>query len=243
MGKTGFAVACADRALKNGVGVALYSLEMSAGQLADRFLAHDGRVQMPPKSDEDWQLVARAAGRLQDRPLYIDDEPSLCPVALRQRLRRLTHEEDVGLVIVDYLQLLKTPRGSDASSRNESVGAITRELKLTAKELDLPILALAQLNRNVESRNPPRPALSDLRDSGEIEEHSDNVLMLYRPEYYGITNDDYGSTDGVGEIIVSKHRNGPTGTVRAAFVEKYAAWMELENHRSNGQPAYSNEPF
>jgi replicative DNA helicase len=236
MGKTSFALSQAlTSALDEGKQVRLHSLEMSREKLVKRMIAQRARVNVRdrPLGDEEWQRIARVAGKISDAPLKIDDQPTITPRQMRARCRQQAHEEGLDLLIVDYLQLLRPPQSTDYGNRNKEVGSIARELKMIAKDLDIPVLPLAQLNRNVESRNPPRPQMSDLRDSGEIEEHSDNICFLYRPEVYGISVDAQGnSTEGMGEIIVSKQRNGPDGRVEAAWVEKCAAWEPLEKRQT-----------
>jgi len=200
-----------------------------------RMIAQRAKVNVRdrPMSDHDWQSISLAAGKVSDASLTIDDQPTITPRQVRTRCRQQIHEEGLDVLIIDYLQLLRPPRDANYSNRNKEVGSIARSLKMIAKDLNIPVLALAQLNRKVENRNPPRPQMADLRDSGEIEEHADNILFLYRPEVYGITTDPKGNdTTGMGEIVVSKQRNGPDGRVRAAWVEKCAAWEPLEKRQT-----------
>jgi replicative DNA helicase len=238
-GKTALALAEAlHAACEEGVAVALFSLEMGRVQLVKRMIAQRARVNIrEPMTDKESARAQRAAAEIEEAPIYIDDGVHLGPLELRARARKLQSESEVGLVIVDYLQLMQGPRGRDFQNRNKELGAIARENKKTAKSLEIPLITLAQLNRGVENRNPPRPKLSDLRDSGEIEEHTDLAAFLYRPEEYGIAVDEQGNpTDGVGEIIIDKQRNGPTGTVEAAFVEEHAAWEPLDERSAPGEP-------
>ena len=167
-------------------------------------------------------------------PIYIDDSPALSIMDLRARARLMKREHDIELLVVDYLQLMHAPK---AESREREVSMISRGLKQLAKELNIPILALSQLNRSVEARSDKKPMLSDLRESGSIEQDSDVVLFIHRPEYYGFSNDEENrSTEGVAEVIISKQRNGPTGEVRLAFIKEFARFENIEKF-------HENEPF
>src|SRR5690606_27836260 len=232
MGKTAFALACARNAAlhpKRPVGVAIFSLEMSAQQLAQRLLTSEARVDAHAARtgrmrDEDWPQLARAAGRLSMAPIYIDDTPGLSILELRAKCRRLKAEHDIGLVVVDYLQLMHGTMESRNANREQEIAQISRSLKSLAKELNVPVIALSQLSRAVETRGgDKRPQLSDLRESGSIEQDADVVCFIYRAERYGITVDENGnSTEGLAEVIIGKQRNGPIGTVQLAFVNQYA---------------------
>jgi replicative DNA helicase len=181
-------------------------------------------------NNEDWQRLARAAGKLSEADIFIDDTPGLSVLELRAKCRRLKAEHDVGLVIVDYLQLMQASGGlRNNANREQEIAHISRSLKGLAKELDLPVVALSQLNRAVENRGgDKRPQLSDLRESGSIEQDADVVSFIYRAERYGITVDEQGnSTEGIAEIIIEKQRNGPIGTVELAFVKQYARFENL----------------
>lgn len=236
MGKTSFALSQAIQASVDGdLNSRIHSLEMSRQKLVKRMIAQQSKVNVRdrPISDDGWQRITRSAGKVSEATLTIDDQPTITPRQVRTRCRQQIHKEGLDVLIIDYLQLLRPPRDANYSNRNKEVGSIARSLKMIAKDLDIPVLALAQLNRKVENRNPPRPQMADLRDSGEIEEHADNILFLYRPEVYGITTDPQGNdTTGMGEIVVSKQRNGPDGRVRAAWVEKCAAWEPLEKRQT-----------
>jgi len=238
MGKTSFALSSAQKAAEAGTGVGIFSLEMSKRQLMQRMITGRARVdgqkaRRGKLSDEEWQRMARAASNISDLPLFIDDTPSLTPLELRAKVRRLKAEEDIGLAVIDYLGMMKA--GSDGSAarridtREQEVAHISHSLKGIAKELDMPVMALVQLNRAVEKRGgDKRPQLSDLRDSGRIEQDADVVSFIYRAEWYGIKKDEAGrGTEGVAEIMVEKQRNGPVGTVRLAFVKKFARFEEL----------------
>lgn len=245
MGKTAFSLAVARNAALNQrepVGVAIFSLEMGAQQLAQRLLTSEARISAQAArtgrmNDRDWAALARAAGTLSEAPIYIDDTPSLNVLELRAKCRRLKAEHDIGLVIVDYLQLMHGTGGNKNANREQEIAQISRALKGLAKELDVPVIALSQLSRAVETRGgDKRPQLSDLRESGSIEQDADLVAFIYRAERYGIQVDENGnSTQGIGEIIIGKQRNGPIGTVQLAFVDEYARFENLTTYYSSGQ--------
>lgn len=240
MGKTAFSLAMARNAAmhpKSPAGVAIFSLEMGNTQLAQRLLTSEARVDAQAARtgrlrDEDWPRLARAAGNLSAAPIYIDDTPGLGILELRAKCRRLKAEHDIGLVIVDYLQLMHGSTNSRNSNREQEIAQISRSLKMLAKEIDVPVIALSQLSRAVESRGgDKRPQLSDLRESGSIEQDADVVAFIYRAERYGITVDENGnSTEGMGEIIIGKQRNGPIGNVQLAFVNQYARFENLTSY-------------
>ncbi len=239
MGKTAFSLACAQNAAthpERSTGVAVFSLEMGAQQLAQRMLTSQARVdahkaRTGQMKDEDWQRLARAAGTLSEADIYIDDTPGLSVLELRAKCRRLKAEHDIGLVVVDYLQLMQASGSNlrSGANREQEIAHISRSLKGLAKELNIPVIALSQLNRAVENRGgDKRPQLSDLRESGSIEQDADVVAFIYRAERYGITVDEQGnSTEGIAEIIIGKQRNGPIGTVELAFVNQYARFENL----------------
>ncbi|MFB6249962.1 MAG: replicative DNA helicase [Salinibacter sp.] len=243
---TAFALACAQNAAthsERSTGVAVFSLEMGAQQLAQRMLTSEARVDAHKArtgrmNDEDWQHLARAAGDLSDADIFIDDTPGLSVLELRAKTRRLVAEHDIGLVVVDYLQLMQASGTNlrSGANREQEIAHISRSLKGLAKELDVPVIALSQLNRAVENRGgDKRPQLSDLRESGSIEQDADVVAFIYRAERYGITVDEQGnSTEGIAEIIVEKQRNGPIGTVELAFVKQYARFENLTTQYDQG---------
>ena len=244
MGKTAFALACARNAALHPqlpAGVAIFSLEMSAQQLAQRLLTSEARVDAQAArtgrmSDEDWPRLARAAGRLAAAPIFIDDTPGMTILELRAKCRRLKAEHNIGLVIVDYLQLMHGTTNSRSANREQEIAQISRSLKSLAKELDVPVIALSQLSRAVETRGgDKRPQLSDLRESGSIEQDADVVGFIYRAERYGITVDEHGnSTEGLAEIILGKQRNGPIGNVSLAFVHQHARFENLTRYYGGG---------
>jgi replicative DNA helicase len=219
MGKTALGLNIAQYvALQSKIPVAIFSLEMSKKQLAMRMLCSEAMVDSNKIrkgfiSKEDWPSLTTAAGNLSAAPIYIDDSSSISVLEMRAKARRLKKEHGLGLVIVDYLQLMRG-RGN-FERREQEISDISRSLKALAKELELPVIALSQLNRGVELRRPPIPNLADLRESGAIEQDADVIVFLYRDEFY---NRDKSEKRGLAEIIVAKQRNGPTGVVELAFM-------------------------
>ena len=238
MGKTAFVLSMAKNiAVNNREPVALFSLEMSNVQLVNRLITNV--CEIPGEKIKSGQLAPYEWGQLDtninalfDAPLYVDDTPSLSIFELRTKARRLVREHGVKLIIIDYLQLMNAS-GASFGSRQEEVSTISRSLKGLAKELDIPIIALSQLNRGVESREGAegkRPQLSDLRESGAIEQDADIVCFIHRPEYYKIYQDERGNDlRGLAEIIVAKHRNGAVDDVRLRFVANYARFQNIED--------------
>ncbi len=227
MGKTSFVLNVAQHAaIEGGVPVAFFSLEMSKEQLVMRLLCAEARVdshrlRRGMLKDSDWPKLTRAAGALADAPIYIDDTPGLTTLELRAKARRLKSEAGLGLVVVDYLQLMRARGRFDL--REQEISEISRSLKGLAKELDVPVVALSQLNRGVESRTDKRPLLSDLRESGAIEQDSDVIMFIYRDEVYNKESQD----QGMAELIVGKQRHGPTATVKLAFISEFTAFENL----------------
>jgi replicative DNA helicase len=221
MGKTALAVNMAEHAaIKSRKAVALFSMEMSASQLAFRLISSLGRIDQQhlrtgDLADEDWPRVTSAMTLLSEAKIFIDDTPALSPAELRARARRLKREHDLGLIVVDYLQLMAVPGNKE--NRATEISEISRGLKALAKELNIPVIALSQLNRSLEQRTDKRPVMADLRESGAIEQDADVILFIYRDEYY---NQD-SSDKGLAEIIIGKQRNGPTGTVKLTFLGRY----------------------
>ncbi|MEL6615409.1 MAG: replicative DNA helicase [Bacteroidota bacterium] len=256
MGKTALSLAVTRNAAlhpEKPTGVAYFSLEMSAQQLAQRLLTSEARVDAQAARtgrlhDDDWPKLARAAGKLSAANIYIDDTPGLGILELRAKCRRLKAEHDIGIVIVDYLQLMHGTVQSKGANREQEIAQISRSLKGLAKELNVPVLALSQLSRAVESRPDKRPMLSDLRESGSIEQDADVVMFIYRAERYGITVDENGnSTEGLGELIIGKQRNGPIGTAKVAFVNQFARFENLTSYVQSdpygGDPGYGADPY
>src|SRR6059058_6136970 len=216
-------------ALRADVGVAVFSLEMSKEQLALRMLCSESRVDLKRVrtghlSDREFPKLAMAAGRLADAPIFIDDTPALSILELRAKARRLKRDPStkLGLIIVDYLQLMRSTEGKD--SREQEISEISRSLKALAKELNVPVIALSQLNRQVESRNPPKPRLADLRESGAIEQDADVIAFIYREEVYVEDTD----KKGLAEIIVAKQRNGPVDSVELTFLAEFTRFENRE---------------
>ena len=232
MGKTTLAMNIAENAaVGHKIPVAIFSMEMPGTQLAMRMMASLGRinahrVRTGKLDDEDWPRLTSAVSLLSEAPIFIDDTPALTPMELRARARRIKREHDLGLIIVDYLQLMQT---GDASSENRAteISNITRGLKSLAKELNVPLIAMSQLNRSLESRTDKRPMMSDLRESGAIEQDADVILFIYRDEVY---NED-SPAKGTAEIIIGKQRNGPIGKVTLTFLPEYT---KFENYASGG---------
>jgi replicative DNA helicase len=230
MGKTAFCMNIAQYVsmLKDSpVPVGIFSMEMSKEQLVTRMLSSEAevdhtRLRTGTFSSSELQRIFQAAGRLSEAKIFIDDSPSMSILELRARARRLSREHGVGLLIIDYLQLIKGR--SNAERREQEISEISRFLKALAKELKIPVIAISQLNRMVEQREDKRPRLADLRESGAIEQDADLILFIYRDEVY---HKDKESNKGVAEIIIGKQRNGPTDTVRLAFIDKYATFKNL----------------
>ena len=227
MGKTALALSMIrNAALEADVGVGMFSLEMANHQLAMRLLCAEARVdshfvrtgKLPAKL---WKNLGLSAGDLEKAPIYLDDSPALTVLELRAKARRLKAEHNIGMIVVDYLQLMQGPRGVE--SRQQEISVISRSLKALAKELSIPVVALSQLSRAVEQRAERKPQLSDLRESGAIEQDADVVIFLYRPWVYSQEDED----EGKAEIIVAKQRNGPTGHISASFISKYARFENL----------------
>ncbi len=238
MGKTALALSLArNAAIDHQVPIGIFSLEMSTMQLIIRLLCAEGRlnahlVRTGKLPQEEGRKLSKNVHKLINAPIYIDDTPSQTVLEIRAKARRLKSEKNIGLIIIDYLQLMQGP--SNAESREREISHISRSLKALAKELNIPVLALSQLNRSVETRTDKRPLLSDLRESGSIEQDADVVIFLNRPEQNGIKNfDDENKTptEGIAEVIIGKQRNGPTGEVRLAFIKEYARFENLAHQR------------
>jgi replicative DNA helicase len=230
MGKTAFALNIAQKAaIKQKHPVAIFSLEMSRQQLALRLLCSEAsvdsaRLRSGYLDKTDWPKLTRAAGTLSEAPIFIDDTPGISVLDIRAKARRLQKERGLDLIILDYLQLMRGRSGVD--SRQQEIAEITRSLKSLAKELNVPLVALSQLSRAVEQRPKGRPQLSDLRESGAIEQDADVVAFIYRPELYGDED-----TAGQAEIIIGKQRNGPVGTVKLTFLKQYTRFEDYSTRR------------
>ena len=231
MGKTALALNFALHAAHAGVGVGVFSLEMGRGQLVNRLLCTEGRLDATHvrkgtlTRDDEWPRLREAADSLYHLPIYIDDEAALTLSQVRSKARRIKAEHpNVGLFVLDYLQLMQGS-GGPSESREQAISNISRGLKSLAKDLNVPFLALAQLNRGVESRTDKRPMLSDLRESGAIEQDADVIMFIYRDDYYRKEQSD---EPGVAEVLIAKQRNGPTGTVKLSFKGKFLRFDNLD---------------
>jgi len=236
MGKTALAVNFAEHAaMRSKKAVAIFSMEMSASQLAFRLISSLGRINQQHLrtgdiQEEEWPRVTSAITMLSDAKIFIDDTPALSPAELRARARRLKREHDLGLIVIDYLQLMAVPGNKE--NRATEISEISRGLKALAKELNIPVIALSQLNRSLEQRTDKRPVMADLRESGAIEQDADVILFIYRDEYYNPESSD----KGLAEIIIGKQRNGPTGTVKLTFLGQYT---KFENFASESYGSYT----
>ncbi len=238
MGKTALAINIAEHvALNEGLPVAVFSMEMGASQLAIRIVGSIGRIDQQrlrtgKLNQEEWPRLTEAIEKLRNVSLHIDETPSLTPMELRANARRLARTcGKLGLIVVDYLQLMSGNTSSNnGDNRATEIGEISRGLKMLAKELQCPVIALSQLNRSVETRTDKRPMMSDLRESGAIEQDADVIMFIYRDDYY---NKD-SKEPGVAEIIIGKHRNGPTGTVKLAFLKPLTRFESLARGYSSG---------
>lgn len=228
MGKTSLALNMAENAaIRFKIPSAVFSLEMSREQLVQRLLCSEARVESHRLrtgylKESEWPLLTDAAGRLAEAPIYIDDTPGISLMEMRAKARRLKSKADLGVVIVDYLQLARGYQNPE--NRQQEISQISRGLKALAKELNVPVVALSQLSRAVEQRESRRPVLSDLRESGAIEQDADLVMFIYREEVY---KPDKEEAKGVAEVIIGKHRNGPTGVVKLAFFDQYTRFESL----------------
>lgn len=227
MGKTTFALNIAEHAaLREGKSVVVFSLEMSKEQLAYKLLCSEANVDMlklrtGALEDKDWENIARATGPLSKAKIYIDDTAGVTVMEMRSKCRRLKLEYGIDLIVIDYLQLMS---GSSSESRQQEVSEISRSIKALAKEMECPVIALSQLSRAPEQRADHRPMLSDLRESGSIEQDADLVMFLYRDEYYNKETED----TNIAECIIAKQRNGPVGTVKLAWLGQYSKFGNLE---------------
>jgi replicative DNA helicase len=228
MGKSGLGLCtAANLAVRAEVPVALFTLEMSKAEVTQRLMCSEAKVESQrlrtgKLGADDWPRLTAACDRLAKAPIYVDDQGSITMMEIRSKARRLkTREPSLGLIIVDYLQLMTS--GSSVENRVQEVSQISRSLKVLARDLDVPILAMSQLSRAVEQRHDKRPILSDLRESGSIEQDADLVMFIYRDEYYNEESDQ----QGIAEVHLAKHRNGPTDTVKLSFLKRYAKFADL----------------
>lgn len=242
MGKTAFVVsALRNAAVDHKKGVAIFSLEMPSVQLVNRLISAEAelegeKLKKGSLADHEWVQLHQRVKRLTDAPIFIDDTPGLSILELRAKARRLKSQHDIQLIIIDYLQLMTASSSNKGpGNREQEISQISRSLKMLAKELSIPVIALSQLSRAVETRGgDKRPMLSDLRESGAIEQDADMIIFLYRPEYYQITEDENGQpTNGVAEVIIAKHRNGSLDTARLRFIGKYTKFGDLDTFGGN----------
>lgn len=244
MGKTAFVVsALRNAAVEFKIPVAIFSLEMASIQLVNRMISAEAelegeKIKRGTLADHEWAQLVHKTNKLSSAPIFIDDTPALSVLELRAKCRRLKAEHNIQIIVVDYLQLM---RGDQGGNREQEIASISRALKGIAKELNVPVLALSQLSRGVETRGgDKRPQLSDLRESGSIEQDADIVMFLYRPEYYKITVDEEGMpTQGMGEVIIAKHRNGSVGSVKLKFIGKYTKFADFDAPTSSFDNPFS----
>ena len=251
MGKTAFVLTMLrNAAVDFNKPVAIFSLEMSSIQLVNRLIAAEAeldseKIKKGNFAEHEWEQLVRKTSKLSKAPIFIDDTPALSILELRAKSRRLKQQHDIQLIVIDYLQLMSGESGGMKGNREQEIANISRSLKSLAKELNIPVIALSQLSRNVENRGgAKRPQLSDLRESGSIEQDADMVMFIYRPEYYNLTQSESGeSTQGMAEIIIAKHRNGSLDDVPLRFIGKYTKFADwhtshsLPNEHSTGAGA------
>ena len=232
MGKSAFALNIASNAaIKNGTPVVVFGLEMSKEQMVSRILCSEAmvdsqKVRTGKIEEADWIKLATALGPLSEAPIYIDDTPGISIMEIRAKCRKLKLEKNIGLVVIDYLQLIQGT-GRKGASREQEISEISRSLKILAKELNVPVVALSQLSRAAEQRQDHRPMLSDLRESGAIEQDADIVMFLYRDDYYNPDSE----KKNVAEVIIAKHRSGSTGTVELLWLSSYTKFANIEKYR------------
>ncbi|MCK4586419.1 MAG: replicative DNA helicase, partial [Gammaproteobacteria bacterium] len=239
MGKTSFAMNIAENAaIKSNLPTVIFSMEMPGEQLAMRMFSSLGRidahkVRTGKLDDEDWPRLTSAVSLLAEAPMFIDDTPALSPNELRARARRIKREHGLGLIVIDYLQLMQVHGTSE--NRTNEISEISRSLKALAKELEVPVVALSQLNRSLEQRPNKRPVMSDLRESGAIEQDADVIAFIYRDEVYNEDSPD----KGIAEIIIGKQRNGPIGTTRLTFIGQYTRFENYIHDIYSDDDSYS----
>jgi replicative DNA helicase len=238
MGKTAFCLNVAQyAAIEKRIPVGIFSLEMSKEQLVIRMLCSEAQVEGTRLrtgflTESDWPRLTLAAGNLSDAPIFIDDAAALSVLELRAKARRLNAEHGLGMIMIDYLQLMRGR--AKVESRQQEISEISRSLKALAKELNIPVIAVSQLSRRTEERQGMRPQLSDLRESGAIEQDADVIVFIYRDEVYNRSEDN--PNRGKAEIIIGKQRNGPTGKIELAFLEKFTTFKEL--YKGESEPIY-----
>ncbi len=233
MGKSAFALNIAtNAAVRSNVPVAIFSLEMSKEQMTNRILCSEAmvdsnKVRTGKIDDDDWQKLASASGELSQAQIYIDDTPGISIMEIRAKCRKMKLEKDIGLIVIDYIQLVQGSSKRANASREQEISEISRSLKILAKEINVPVIALSQLSRSVEQRPDHRPMLSDLRESGAIEQDADIVMFLYRDDYYNQESE----KKNIAEVILAKHRSGSTGTVELLWLGNYTKFANLDKYR------------
>lgn len=233
MGKSAFALNIAtNAAVQAKVPVVIFNLEMSKSQLVNRILCSEAmvdsnKIRTGKIEEDDWVKLATALGPLSEAPIYIDDTPGITVTEIRAKCRKLKLEKNIGLIVIDYLQLIQGT-GKRNASREQEISEISRSLKILAKELDVPVIALSQLSRAAEQRADHRPMLSDLRESGAIEQDADIVMFLYRDDYYNPDTE----KKNIAEVIMAKHRAGSTGTVELLWLGNYTKFVNIERYRN-----------
>lgn len=233
MGKSAFCTSIASFiAVEEKIPVAIFSLEMSKEQIMQRFLCSQAKVEVNRVrtgflAPSEWPVLTSAAGKLSEAPIYIDDTPAMSIFEIRAKARRLKAHHNIQVIFIDYLQLVRGTRRND--SRQQEISDISQSLKALAKELSIPVVAVSQLSRAVESREGHRPKLSDLRESGAIEQDADVVILLFREEYYNPTEDN----QGIAEIIIAKQRNGPVGTIKLTFLKEFTRFADMSREKED----------
>lgn len=252
MGKTAFVLSVLrNAAVDHNRPVAIFSLEMSAIQMVNRLISSEAeldseKIKKGTLAEHEWAQLVHKTAKLSKAPLFVDDTPALSILELRAKCRKLKAQHDIQMIVIDYLQLMSgDSKSGGGGNREQEIASISRALKKIAKELEVPVIALSQLSRAVETRGgDKRPQLSDLRESGAIEQDADMVMFLYRPEYYGITEDEDGhSTQGVGEVIIAKHRNGSLDNVKLRFIGRYTKFQDLDGFGNMQDPQGGNAVY
>lgn len=250
MGKTAFTLSLAKNASEHGKAIAVFSLEMANTQLVQRLIAMESEIDNSKlrngqMSDAEWTKLHKAVDKLSNLPIYIDDTPAINIFELRAKCRRLKQNHDISMVVIDYLQLMTAAPGTGRGNREQEISSISRALKALAKELNVPVLALSQLSRAVETRGgDKRPQLSDLRESGAIEQDADIVTFIYRPDYYNLGDgEDFEGPPDKTEIILAKHRNGSLGTVDLRFLKEFVKFIDMDDSGFSDLPDFDPNPF
>jgi replicative DNA helicase len=248
MGKTAFALSMARNAALRGHPIAVFSLEMSKMQLTQRLIAIESEINSKKirngiLDDFEWKKLHQAVERMSEINMYIDDTPGINIFELRAKCRRMKQNHNIELVLIDYLQLMTSSPNESRGNREQEISSISRALKGMAKELNVPVIALSQLSRAVETRGGnKRPQLSDLRESGAIEQDADIVTFIFRPDYYE-SSEEYDGPRDTAEIIISKHRNGALGSVELKFLKEYTKFIELDKSFGHGFGPFTNDPL